>query len=188
MSRTHLLNTSVYSQPVRRTTHPAVATRWKALAPEAVAISSICEAEVLHGLRKHGSERMRRTYDTMLHGRYPMLPVGAEVAAIYADVRSECERLGVTVGPMDLLIAATAKTHSLTVATLNYRDFACIPGLAVERLVPAAHILATLNCVAQSIAHLFRHERHHRSRTPRPLSRRTYLARRGDMGPHRGRP
>ena len=132
MPRTHLLDTSVYSQPVRRASHPVVAVRWQQLDKEAIAISAVCEAEVLYGLKKRGSDRMRTNYDSFLRGRYPMLPVDADVAATYAELRNECESLGVTVAPMDLLIAATAKTHGLTVATLKYRDFARIPGLAVE--------------------------------------------------------
>lgn len=33
---------------------------------------------------------------------------------------------------MDMLIAATAKTHNLIVATLNVRDFEKVNGLTVE--------------------------------------------------------
>jgi tRNA(fMet)-specific endonuclease VapC len=132
MPRTHLLDTSVYSQPVRRTMHPTVAERWQALGNDSVAISAICEAEVLYGLKKRGSVQMRETYDSILHGRFPVLPVDADVAATYADLRVICESKGSTVQDMDLLIAATAKTHGLTVATLNASDFARIPGLAVE--------------------------------------------------------
>jgi tRNA(fMet)-specific endonuclease VapC len=132
MPRTHLLDTSVYSQPVKRFMNPAVTARWQALPPDSVAVSSICEAEVLYGLHKNGSARMRQTFDTMLRGRYPVLPVDTDVAATYAELRTECESRGITVGDMDLLIAATAKTHGLTVATLNASDFSPIPGLSVE--------------------------------------------------------
>lgn len=132
MPRTHLLDTSVYSQPVRRTMHPVVAARWLALGNDSAAISAICEAEVLYGLKKRGSPQMCETYDSILRGRLPVLPVDADVAATYADLRVTCETNGSTVQDMDLLIAATAKTHGLTVATLNVSDFARIPGLAVE--------------------------------------------------------
>lgn len=132
MPRTHLLDTSVYSQPVKRTMHPAVARRWQSLDPQSVAISAVCEAEVLYGLSKRGSVQMRETYDSILSGRFSVLPVDGEVAATYADLRCECEQRGITVQDMDLLIAATARTHNLAVATLNASDFSCIPGLVVE--------------------------------------------------------
>lgn len=132
MSRTHLLDTSVYSQPVRRTRHPVVAARWQALDAAAVVVSAVCEAELLYGLQKNGSPQMRETYDTILKGRFPVLPVDSDVAATYADLRTECERRGITIAGMDLLIAATAMKHGLIVATLNISHFAAIPGLSVE--------------------------------------------------------
>ncbi|MBI2497841.1 MAG: type II toxin-antitoxin system VapC family toxin [Opitutae bacterium] len=128
----HLLDASVYSQPVRRSIHPGVAARWASVTPQTVAISAICEAEVLYGLRKFGSPQMREAYDSILQGRFSVLPVNEEVAATYADLRCDCEQAGITVQALDLLIAATAKTHGLIVATLNVKHFARIPGLAVE--------------------------------------------------------
>lgn len=132
MPRTHLLDTSVYSQPVRRTMHPGVAARWQAVGSDTAAISAICEAEILFGLKKNGSEKMRDAYDAILRGRFAILPIDAEVAATYSDLRVACERQGSTVQDMDLLIAATAMTHGLTVATLNPSDFVRVPGLSVE--------------------------------------------------------
>lgn len=132
MARTHLLDTCVYSQPIRRAMHAGVEARMKAMAPDTCAISAICEAEVLFGLRKNGSERMRGIYDSILRNRFHILPIDADVAKTYADLRAGCESRGVTVADMDLLIAATAKTHGLTVATLNASDFTCIDGVSVE--------------------------------------------------------
>lgn len=132
MLRTYLLDTSVYSQPIRRQMHAGVVGRWDGLSQANSAVSAICEAEVLFGLKKNGSDRMRSIYDATLRGRFPVLPIDAEVAATYADLRAECEGNGVKVQDMDLLIAATAKTHGLTIATLNGKDFKCIAGLKVE--------------------------------------------------------
>ena len=132
MPRTHLLDTSVYSQPVKREMHPAVASRWEAVDSGNAAVSAICEAEVLYGLKKRGSARMQETYESILRGRFPVLPVDSDVAAAYAELRCDCEKRGVTVEGMDLLIAATAKTHALIIATLNPKHFVCINGVAVE--------------------------------------------------------
>jgi tRNA(fMet)-specific endonuclease VapC len=132
MSRTHLLDTSVYSQLLRPAVPASVTTRWQSLGEGALAIAAICEAELLYGLKKRGADRQLRDYEFMVKGRYDMLGVDAQVAATYAELRVACETAGFSVGDMDLLIAATAKANNLTVATLNYRDFARIPGLAVE--------------------------------------------------------
>lgn len=141
MARTHLLDTSVYSQLIRPAMPATVAGRWQAVGDEAMVIASICEAEVLYGIKKAGSVRLLRDYDFAMKGRYHVLDIDSEVAATYADLRVECERAGFTVQDMDLLIAATAKTHGLTVATLNYSDFSRIPGLTVEDWSqPPAHL------------------------------------------------
>jgi len=112
--------------------NPVVEQRWKALNDSEVAISAICEAEILFGLRKKGSDRLRDLFETVLKGRFQVLPIDSDVAAAYADLRGDCEEAGVTVQDMDLLIAATAKTHGLVVATLNTKHFSKIPGLAYE--------------------------------------------------------
>lgn len=46
--------------------------------------------------------------------------------------RGDLKRQGVTVGPMDLLIASVALAHGLTLVTHNTADFAGIPGLVLE--------------------------------------------------------
>jgi len=132
MARTHLLDTSVYSQLIRPAIPATVTARWQAVGDDAMVTSAICEAEVLYGIRKKGATRLLRDYEFVLKGRYDLLDIDAHVASTYADLRVACEAAGFTVGDMDLLIAATAKTHNLTVATLNYSDFSHIPGVAVE--------------------------------------------------------
>jgi tRNA(fMet)-specific endonuclease VapC len=47
-------------------------------------------------------------------------------------LRGELKRAGVTVGPIDLQIAAVAIAHDLTLVTNNSADFQHIRGLRVE--------------------------------------------------------
>lgn len=129
---TYLLDTSVYSQPLKPGPSPAVAARTQALGERALAVSCICEAEVLYGIRRKQSPNLERKYDELLRDRYRVLPVNSEIAEAYADLRAACEKRGAPVGNMDLLIAATAKVHNLIVATLNAKDFAKIPDLRFE--------------------------------------------------------
>jgi len=97
-----------------------------------VAVSAVCEAEVLYGLKKRGSSQLREKFERLLRGRFVVLPIDSEVAATYADLRVDCEKAGINIHGLDLLIAATAMTHNLIVAILNYIDFSPIPGLTVE--------------------------------------------------------
>lgn len=132
MPATHLLDTSVFSQPIKRKAVKTALDRWAALGDDRVVISAICEAEVRFGLHKQGSSSLLAAFETQLKNRLPVLPVDSAVADTYARLRTDCERGGKSVADMDLLIAATAKTHNLIVATLNMRDFGKIPGLTIE--------------------------------------------------------
>ncbi len=132
MAATHLLDTSVYCQPLRKLPLPEVERRWRALGDERLAISAICEAELLQGLEAKDSDRLWAAYRAILRGRLPLLPIDRRVVETYARIAAHMNKLGRPRPPFDLLIAATARAHDLTVATLNVAHFEDIEGLRVE--------------------------------------------------------
>lgn len=132
MPATHLLDTSVYSQPLRRAPHAAAMNRWANLGDSSLVICTICEAEVLFGIEKSRATRQAKLFQTALQNRLQILPICSATAANYAQFRADCEHKGRMVADMDLLIAAAAHTHNLIVATLNLRHFGMIDGLRVE--------------------------------------------------------
>ncbi len=136
MPVTHLLDTSVYSQPIRKKPLQSAIDRWQALGDTALVTCAICEAEILHGVhkekRRYPESKLIGAYETVLKGRFDVLPVDAAVSATYAELRCDCEAKGRQVPAMDLLIASVAKTHNLIIATLNSNDFHSIPGVTVE--------------------------------------------------------
>jgi predicted nucleic acid-binding protein len=129
---THLLDTSVYSQALKLQPVQSVMRRWNDLGDEACGISIICEAEVLFGIELKQAGALLRRYEQTLKGRVHVFPVDHEVARAFAMIKAAAQRKGLPAQELDLLIAATAKAHRLTVATLNYRHFAAIEGVAVE--------------------------------------------------------
>lgn len=55
----------------------------------------------------------------------------------FGRLRGILRRLGVAANPVDLMVAAVALVHGLTLVTHNVRDFANIPGLhVVDWLAP----------------------------------------------------
>jgi len=74
-SITHLLDTSVYSQRLRPKPIEAVVDRWRRLGDHRLAISSICEAELLYGLEKRDSQRLWQEYIAALKDRLVLLPI-----------------------------------------------------------------------------------------------------------------
>lgn len=61
-----------------------------------------------------------------------VLDVSRDVARRFGKMRAERLDAGRPVPDMDLLIAATALVHGLTLVTHNTKDFENIPGLAVD--------------------------------------------------------
>ena len=60
-----------------------------------------------------------------------VLDVTADVAQKFGAVRAGLLDVGLPAPNMDLLIAATALVHNLTLVTHNLADYANIPGLTV---------------------------------------------------------
>lgn len=129
---THVLDTSVYSQRLRRHPHAGTVQRWSALGNARCAISTICEAEVLFGLEKKASPRLWTEYEHYLINQLVVLPLDRKAIESYAKIKAETLSAGLVLGEFDLLIGATAIANGLKLATLNTKDFSKIPGLIVE--------------------------------------------------------
>ena len=132
MPSVYLLDTSVFSQPIKDRPMQRVMDRWSALRDNTLCTSAICVAEVLQGLEDRGSDKYWRRYREILAGRYPVLAFDGNVAKVFGKLATALKHRGQPKPSMDLLIAATAKRHGCIVATLNARDFVGMPGVAVE--------------------------------------------------------
>ena len=119
MALTHLLDTSVYSQPIRHIPDPIVIQRWSAIGDAGVCTSTLCLAEVLKGLELRKSKTMWQRYETLLRNNYVLLPFDSETARFFALSFSALSERGTPRPIMDLLIAASALQHNLTLATLK---------------------------------------------------------------------
>ena len=132
MTLSHLLDTSVLSQPIKDHPLPTVLNRWSERRDEALCTSAICLAELLQGLHDRESTKYWRRYRELLENQYPVLPFDDTVADTFASLAARLRRQGTPRPVLDLMIAATACRHGLILATLNAKDFAGIPGLVVE--------------------------------------------------------
>jgi predicted nucleic acid-binding protein len=132
MALTHLLDASVYSQPLKRQSLPQVMQHWQFRGEHCLAVSAICEAELLQGLYYKNSPQLWKAYEFQLKGKLPVLSLDSAVAAIYGQRIAESRATGRPRPELDLLIAATALAHELILATLNPKDFEYIEGLIVE--------------------------------------------------------
>jgi predicted nucleic acid-binding protein len=132
MPVSHLLDTSVYCQPMKPKPLASLEKRWRSLGDESLATSIICDAEILYGLALKESDRLNSLHAELLKDRLTVLPVDTSVAMAFGELKAACRRKGFSASDFDFLIAATAKAHGLILATINVRHFKGIDGLAVE--------------------------------------------------------
>lgn len=97
-----------------------------------IAVCSVVEAELYHGAQKYGNPLKRVAVLNELLAPYTSLPFDSSCVPHYERVRDYLERGGQIIGGNDLMIAAIALTHGLTVVTNNSHEFRRIPGLQVE--------------------------------------------------------
>jgi tRNA(fMet)-specific endonuclease VapC len=62
---------------------------------------------------------------------------GMDAALHYAEIRADLEASGKTIGPLDLLIAAQARSLRATLVTGNVSEFKRVKGLKVQEWHPA---------------------------------------------------
>lgn len=67
-----------------------------------------------------------------LRARFPSLPYDDSAAERYGELREQLASQGMVIGPNDLLIAAIALAHGLTLVTHNTAEFSRVPGLPLE--------------------------------------------------------
>lgn len=135
----YLLDTNILSDIVRN--QDGVAAGRFASAPKGtLATSIIAAAEMRFGYVRISSKRLERKVETML-SQIDILDWTRPADFAYANIRTAVEKMGVTVGQNDMLIAAHATVLDRTLVS-DDRIFGRLPGLKVEnwlRAEPAAH-------------------------------------------------
>ena len=99
--------------------------------PSELRISVMTEHELRYGIACNPNLRLRPVLERMLTMLQKVM-VDSDIAATAALVRADLRKQGQPIGPYDLLIAATALTHHLTVVTHNTREFSRVAGLRLE--------------------------------------------------------
>jgi tRNA(fMet)-specific endonuclease VapC len=116
---------------VLRDRPPGLRTRFNAEA-EALSISTVVLAELLHGAAKSAKPIESRREVQRLADRVEVLAFDMEAATHSADIRAVLDRVGQPIGAYDLLIAGHARSRGLVVVTGNLGEFGRVDGLRVE--------------------------------------------------------
>ena len=100
--------------------------------PGEIAIPAIVIFELEVGIGKSSSPRKRITQLQEFSSLVTIIPFGQSEAKCAAGIRIKLERQGLSIGPYDILIAASALSNNCTLVTHNTREFERVKGLKIE--------------------------------------------------------
>lgn len=127
----YLLDTNTCVQFLNDT-HAGVKSQILAHQPSDLALCSVVKAELLYGAYR--SARVAANLQRLEVFFAPMrcLPFDDACVHTYGQLRTLLVAKGTAIGANDMLIAAIALTHKLTVVTHNTSEFARVDALALE--------------------------------------------------------
>jgi predicted nucleic acid-binding protein len=101
------------------------------LSDDGLGVSIITSGELFEGAFGFPDPQARLTQFRILLNRFTTVPLSDPIMEVFARTRAQLRRSGQLIPDMDLLIAATALDHDLTLVTRNRRHFARIPDLTL---------------------------------------------------------
>lgn len=124
----YLLDTNICIYLIKR--KPAtVFERLSEVRPGQIGISVITLAELDYGARKSSNPNKNLDALHQLLIPFEILPFDYLATVEYGKVRSELEKKGTPIGPLDTLIAAHAKSLNRILVTNNEKEFNRVEGL-----------------------------------------------------------
>ena len=97
-----------------------------------ICISVITYSELIHGVEKSRDIDQNRLALTMFLSEIEIIPYDTHDAEEYGRIRADLEKQGTPIGPMDMLIAAHAKSRGFILVTNNTREFERVKNLQIE--------------------------------------------------------
>jgi tRNA(fMet)-specific endonuclease VapC len=101
------------------------------LSDDGLAVSIISYGELFEGAFGVPDPHARLAQFRILLNRFTTIPLSDPIMEVFARTRAQLRRSGQLIPDMDLLIAATALHHDLTLVSRNLRHFERIPDLTL---------------------------------------------------------
>jgi len=127
----YLLDTNVCIRVLNGQSVPVV-ERLRRQTPHEIHLCSIVKAELIHGAHRSARPAENMRLLSRFFEPYESLPFDDRCAETYGRIRTDLERSGMIISPNDLIIAATAVAHRLTLVTANTREFSRVINLEIE--------------------------------------------------------
>ena len=107
--------------------------------PEPVYASVVTVSELLMGVHCADTEERRQRRSAFVEAiisRVSVLDFTIGCARMHAEIYAELAKKGQMIGAHDLMIAATARHHGVSILTNNVDEFSRVPGLRVIPFLP----------------------------------------------------
>jgi len=127
----YLLDTSICVFVIRQKPQ-LVVKRFRQQRPDDLAISTVTLAELRYGADKSSNAGKNHAALDLFLAPLEIASFDAAAAEGYGQLRADLERRGVTIGPLDTMIAAHALSLKLPLITNNIREFSRVPGLIIQ--------------------------------------------------------
>ena len=109
-----------------------ISRRLLSFPPKEISIPAIVYYELLFGIFKSSRQKEKIQQLRLLIDATNLIPFAEKEADAAAKIRVDLEKRGVPIGPLDVLIAATALAHRAILVTHNLKEFKRIDSLEIE--------------------------------------------------------
>ncbi len=113
----------------------SVIDKFKKMKNANICISSITYSELLYGVEKSSNIAKNLLALTMFLSNIEILSYDESASIDYGTIRAKLEKQGKIIGPLDMLIAAHAKSLNITLVSNNSKEFERVEGLRLENWV-----------------------------------------------------
>jgi tRNA(fMet)-specific endonuclease VapC len=128
---TYLLDTNICISYLNDR-NSAVARKLTTVRPDAIFLCQIVKAELYYGAYKSSRRQSNLALLRHFFNQFVSLPFNDQAAEAYGRIRAQLADQGTPIGPNDLIIAATAVAHNVTLVTHNTREFNRVGDLRIE--------------------------------------------------------
>lgn len=111
---------------------PTAKATLDSLSPSDVLVCSVVKAELFWGAMKSNHPTRALAEQKRFLSLFSSLPFDDRAAEEFGRIRADLALKGTPIGPYDLMIAAIAVAHGVTLVTHNTAEFSRVVGLNIE--------------------------------------------------------
>jgi tRNA(fMet)-specific endonuclease VapC len=109
-----------------------IPAKWESTPPGSIVLSAVTIYELMVGASTSVRPERRRADLDRIRQVIRVIPFSTIEAEHAARIRASLQSMGRVIGPLDILIAATAMAHDLILVTHDWAEFSRIPDLRCE--------------------------------------------------------